>query len=53
MKVCPNCKKAGIEFFIGGQTGSYRCNNCGYIGPIIVEVEKIRRTSNKKKKNYK
>lgn len=40
LKICPSCKKSGIELFIGGQTGSYKCNRCGYIGPVVVEVER-------------
>lgn len=48
IKICPSCKKGDIELFIGGQTGSYKCNRCGYIGPVVVEVEKIKRKSKRR-----
>ncbi|MBI4174160.1 MAG: hypothetical protein HY517_00820 [Candidatus Aenigmarchaeota archaeon] len=40
IKICPSCRKAGIGMFIGLQTGNYQCT-CGYIGPIVIELEKI------------
>ncbi|MEK6888139.1 MAG: hypothetical protein AABX14_04300 [Candidatus Aenigmatarchaeota archaeon] len=48
MKICPNCKKPCIEFFIGLETGNYRCP-CGYIGPIVIEVKKIKKKMKRKK----
>lgn len=48
-KICPSCKKPRIEFFIGLATGNYKCSNCGYIGPIVIEVEKIKKKRKRKK----
>ena len=52
-KICPQCKKSNIQFFAGGITGNYSCK-CGYVGPIIIEIEKIkikrRNTPTKKRK---
>lgn len=45
IKICPNCKKAGIGMFIGWETGNYQCDKCGYIGPVIVEIEKRKKRS--------
>lgn len=50
VKLCPNCKKGDVELFIGGQTGSYKCNRCGYVGPVILEIEKVKRKKEKSKK---
>lgn len=51
-KICPSCKKDTIDLFIGGQTGNYQCK-CGYVGPIVLEVEKIRKARRKKKSRKK
>lgn len=52
IKICPSCKKAGIGMFIVWETGNYKCDKCGYIGPIIIEIEKkvTRRKSARKRK---
>ncbi|MBS3051376.1 MAG: hypothetical protein J4400_04460 [Candidatus Aenigmarchaeota archaeon] len=42
VKICPSCRKPTIEFFIGLETGNYSCR-CGYVGPIVIEVEKTRK----------
>ncbi len=39
-KKCPNCGSEDISLFIGGQSGQYKCNECGYIGVMIIEEEK-------------
>lgn len=39
-KICPSCKKPTIEFFIGLETGNYKCSSCGYVGPVVIAVEK-------------
>lgn len=41
-KICPNCKSPDIYLWLGGNLGIiYKCKNCGYRGPIILEkVEK-------------
>jgi len=36
-KVCPQCGSENIFFEIGFVTGTYRCNDCGYVGPVIFE----------------
>lgn len=36
-KLCPNCKKQGVELYAGWVTGSYQCRKCGYVGPVVVE----------------
>jgi len=50
-KICPNCKSSHIGLFIGYHTGNYQCQDCGYIGPIVIEEEKI--TKGKKHENKK
>ncbi len=44
IKICPSCKKFGLEMYAGGETGTYKCR-CGYVGPIFLEVR------DRKKKN--
>lgn len=51
-KICPNCKKSDIQFFAGGVTGAYRCR-CGYVGPIIIEVVKIKKKNVRKQRKCK
>jgi predicted RNA-binding Zn-ribbon protein involved in translation (DUF1610 family) len=36
-KVCPQCGSENIFFEIGFVTGTYKCNDCGYVGPVIFE----------------
>ena len=48
IKICPSCKKAGIGMFIGLETGNYKCDKCGYIGPVVVEIERIEKKGKKK-----
>ena len=39
LKVCPICGSTRIYYVAGMITGEkYRCENCGYIGSLIVEV---------------
>jgi len=40
IRKCPRCGSEDIFLFIGGQTGQYKCKNCGYIGPLIIEEDK-------------
>ncbi|HLD85417.1 MAG TPA: hypothetical protein VI968_02565 [archaeon] len=37
IRLCPNCKKTGIELYAGWTTNSYICKKCGYLGPIVIE----------------
>ena len=39
MKICPVCGSANIKLDAGGYTGKYRCEDCGYVGVLILEVE--------------
>ncbi len=40
LKTCPSCGSANIKLYMGGQLGiQYKCETCGYIGPIIVEQD--------------
>ena len=45
MKVCPKCGSKNIEysedkfFKLGRDTQQFLCNDCGYIGPVIVDKE--------------
>ena len=38
--VCPICFGSRIDLFLGGYAGKiYRCLDCGYVGPIVLEME--------------
>ena len=39
IKRCPKCKGSRIDLFAGGYTGSYKCLDCDYFGPFIIEEE--------------
>ena len=39
MKKCPICKSINLESQIGGLTGMYRCDDCGYIGVLVIEED--------------
>ena len=37
-KICPNCQSTYIALWMGTDLGmKYQCNECGYIGNIVVE----------------
>jgi len=38
-RVCPQCGSESIDFEIGFITGKYKCNNCGYVGSVIFELD--------------
>ncbi|MEM2110971.1 MAG: hypothetical protein QXX08_03725 [Candidatus Bathyarchaeia archaeon] len=44
MKVCPRCQSINIQlstsFDIWLTPRRYICKDCGYIGPIVLEIEK-------------
>ena len=43
IKACPRCGSKNIVLHAGGCTGNYKCLDCGYIGPLILESdEKLR-----------
>ena len=39
MKKCPMCKGANLVLHAGGQTGMYKCQDCGYIGTLVIEED--------------
>ncbi len=47
MKICPICRKATLEAYMGGILGEYRCKNCGYVGPIALEIYQEKRKNKK------
>ncbi|WP_393971554.1 hypothetical protein OXIME_000121 [Oxyplasma meridianum] len=36
-KACPGCGSENLVFEVGFITGKYKCNQCGYVGPVIFE----------------
>ena len=39
-RLCPMCKSDRIILWMGGYTGAmYRCPECGYVGPVIIEID--------------
>jgi predicted RNA-binding Zn-ribbon protein involved in translation (DUF1610 family) len=38
-KKCPMCGSANIVLDMGGQSGKYRCNKCGYVGVLVIEED--------------
>ncbi len=38
-KKCPQCKSENIDLYMGGQFGKYQCNDCGYVGPVVLEED--------------
>jgi hypothetical protein len=39
LKVCPRCLGTRIDLHLGGYAGKiYRCQDCGYIGAVILET---------------
>ncbi len=53
IKLCPKCKSDKIELYAAGITGNYRCRNCDYVGPLILEKEVDERDLKNKDKNTK
>jgi len=42
--VCPKCGSARIDLYLGGYAGrTYKCLDCGYIGPVVIELEEEKR----------
>lgn len=38
-RICPMCKSDRINLWLGGFTGTmYRCPDCGYVGPVVIET---------------
>lgn len=39
IKVCPICGRSDLFYEMGAVIGMiYHCNNCNYVGPLIVEA---------------
>ena len=38
---CPSCKSTDVTPYMGFQFGKYLCKQCGYIGNLIIEDNKI------------
>ncbi|MBS3150215.1 hypothetical protein J4425_00195 [Candidatus Woesearchaeota archaeon] len=45
-RACPRCNSTKVVMYAGGMTGTYRCMDCDYIGPMTIETEFNRRTLN-------
>ena len=43
IQLCPRCGSSDIELYAGGQTGTYRCKKCGYMGSLIIEKDIIKK----------
>ncbi|MCW4020310.1 MAG: hypothetical protein NWF14_03665 [Candidatus Bathyarchaeota archaeon] len=45
VKVCPRCRSLNIKFSskmdVWLTPSRYVCENCGYMGPIVMEIEKV------------
>lgn len=36
-KACPGCGSENLVLEVGFITGKYKCNQCGYVGPVVFE----------------
>lgn len=40
VQLCPACRSKDISLFLGGYVGKvYSCASCGYVGPVVIEVD--------------
>ena len=40
VKICPKCGSVYINWIAGGLIGAvYKCDDCNYVGPFILEVK--------------
>jgi uncharacterized Zn finger protein len=40
--ICPVCKSDKVNLYLGGYAGIlYRCASCGYVGPVVIEVDDL------------
>lgn len=45
INVCPDCGSMEIFLYMGGGLGMmYSCNDCKYMGPVMLELEKEEKT---------
>ncbi len=39
IKICPKCGSVYVNWIAGGLIGAvYKCDDCNYVGPFILEV---------------
>lgn len=54
IKFCPKCGSSDVDFSVFYQPSTWRCHNCGYQGPFILEdgnvADEITRKYQSKKK---
>jgi hypothetical protein len=41
MKFCPNCGSTNIDWVLPQDWSRWKCKDCGYIGPLIIEDGRI------------
>jgi len=41
VKFCPKCGSENIDWVLPQTWSKYECKNCGYIGALIIDDEKI------------
>ena len=49
-KFCPVCKSTRIALWGATLASNYKCNNCDYIGPIVLEDMPIKSIKDRKPK---
>lgn len=37
--MCPKCGSTRIEGEFGGMTGRYKCDDCGYLGVLVLQAD--------------
>ncbi len=37
--MCPKCGSTRIEGEFGGMTGRYKCDDCGYVGVLVLQAD--------------
>lgn len=43
IQACPVCKSKRIKLGAGSVSGQYECEDCGYVGALIIEQDIERR----------
>jgi late competence protein required for DNA uptake (superfamily II DNA/RNA helicase) len=39
---CPRCQSSDIHPYVGGISGAFFCNNCGYLGSLVIEKDFVK-----------
>ena len=53
IKACPICVSKNVVLDSAGITGNYKCLDCGYVGPLIMESDKkLYSNASKKSSQY-